>query len=121
MFERLPKRKKLEIPGGPPELHEFGIAARILKHLLLKAPMDEKKAVARMMAAALRSSHPFRFSFAVGSYLAAKDTRQTLALSVPGFERVGYPGPEPHPATPYVQAQAGAETPAGSLAAQPAV
>ncbi len=96
MFERSPKRKKLSIPGGPPELHEIGIAARILKHLLLKAPMDEKKALARMMAAALRSSHPFRFSFAVGSYLAAKDTRQTLALSVPGFERVGYPGPEPH-------------------------
>lgn len=113
-FERSRVRAELDIPSGEqgargPDLlwtawrvlrHDRDgllLLVRLLRHLARDGEDGEAAALARVLAAAARSSHPQRWSLALGDFLTLINTRRMLRAQAPGIERTGYPAPRAEP------------------------
>jgi radical SAM superfamily enzyme YgiQ (UPF0313 family) len=64
---------------------------RILRYLAREGSRDEAVAFAELLDAARRSSHPQRWSLAVGAFLQMVNTRRMLLEQAPGIETTPYP------------------------------
>jgi len=93
-YERSPLRRRLEIPPVPPDLSDMGIVLRTVRHILVGAGAEERRAFLEMFRIAGRSTHPQRFALAMSVYLSAKSVESSVRSERPDYASIPYPTPD---------------------------
>ncbi len=85
------------------------IVARITRYLVLQGSWPDRKAFAKLIIYARRSTHPQRWGIVVNEFITLYNTRRMLIAQAPGIENAQYPVAAPATGT---NAPTAAEAPA---------
>ncbi len=90
-YESSEIKSSLNIPADYIDREGLLIVFRIIKNVILKSPIAEKKAFWRMCVAAFKSSHKQRIGILANCFLCLKNSQAILKQACPDYKNIGYP------------------------------